>query len=168
EMDGFTATREIRKNAKYESLPIVALTAHAMKEHRERTIQAGCTDYLSKPVDREKLGDLLKKYIKEKPAKIETVPKEDLAEDPLMAELTQFFVDDLGKRIKKFNEDLVQKNVDEVVRFGHSLKGTAGSYGFSEFSKIGGEIEKAGKESAWEKISLLQTQLVKQYQMIEG
>lgn len=168
EMDGFTATREIRKDPKYKDLPIIALTAHAMKEHRERTIEAGCSDYLSKPVNREKLGETLKKYIKEKPAKFKPVPVEDLADDPLMAELTQFFIDDLGKRIKKFDEDLAQKNIDEVVRFGHSLKGTAGSYGFPEFSKIGGEIEKAGKDSLWDKIALLRQQLVKQYQTTEG
>jgi CheY-like chemotaxis protein/signal transduction histidine kinase len=168
EMDGFTATREIRKDPKYKDLPIIALTAHAMKEHRDRTIEAGCSDYLSKPVNREKLGETLKKYIKQRPAEVTTVQADDLSEDPLMAELTQFFIDDLGKRIKKFDDDLTQKNIDEVVRFGHSLKGTAGSYGFPEFSKIGGEIEKAGKDAAWDKIALLRQQLVKQYQTTEG
>jgi len=167
-MDGFTATREIRKNSKYKDFPIIALTAHAMKEHRDKTIDAGCNDYLSKPVNREKLTETLKKYIPPKTVKEKTVAVPEIDEDPLMAELTQFFVDDLGKRIKKFDEDLMKRNLEEVVRFGHSLKGTAGSYGFPEFSKIGSEIEKAGKDVAWEKISLLQRQLVKQYQRIES
>jgi CheY-like chemotaxis protein/signal transduction histidine kinase len=170
-MDGFTATRELRKKDEYRTFPIIALTAHAMKEHRDKTLAAGCTDYLSKPINREKLEVMLDKYILAKPVpepagKAESAAKLD--DDPLMAELTQFFISDLAQRIKKFNDDIQTRNVDEVVRFGHSLKGTAGSYGFPEFSKIGGEIEKVGKEGKWETILSLQKRLIDEYRIIEG
>ena len=164
-MDGFTATRELRKKKDTRTFPIIALTAHAMKEHRDKTLAAGCTDYLSKPIDREKLEVMLVKHIGPK-----TVPEPAAQEeeDPLMAELTQFFITDLAQRLKKFNEDILAENVDEVVRFGHSLKGTAGSYGFPEFSKIGGEIEKAGNEGKWDVILSLQKRLLDEYRIIEG
>jgi CheY-like chemotaxis protein/signal transduction histidine kinase/HPt (histidine-containing phosphotransfer) domain-containing protein len=170
-MDGFTATRELRKKKEYKDFPIIALTAHAMKEHRDKTITAGCTDYLSKPINREKLEAMLQKYIavREQPEPIQpSDEKKKEEEDPLMAELTQFFISDLAQRIKKFNDDIQAKNIDEVVRFGHSLKGTAGSYGFPEFSKIGGEIEKVGKDGNWDMILSLQSRLLDEYRIIEG
>jgi len=162
-MDGFTATREIRKNEKYKDLPVIALTAHAMKEHRNKTIESGCTDYISKPVNREKLQCLLDRYTETKTK--EKIPKKT-EEDPLMAELTEYFVKDLEKRIKKFNDDLMKHDQDEVTRFGHSLKGTAGSYGFPKFSALGCEIEKAAKAGEWEKVEELQKSITKEYELL--
>jgi CheY-like chemotaxis protein/signal transduction histidine kinase len=169
-MDGFTATTKIREQEKYKDLVIIALTAHAMKEHRNKTLAAGCTDYLSKPVNREKLGQMLKKYLKEIPAQA-IQPEKELAkseEDEIMAELTQFFIEDLGTRMKQFLTDVEKKNQDEVVRFGHSLKGTGGSYGFPEFSKIGAAIEEAGKAGKWDSIVPLKDKLVKAYDDLDG
>ncbi len=63
EMDGYEAMRLIRKEKKYESLPIIALTAKAMKEDREKCIAAGANEYLSKPVEKEKLLSLLRVWL---------------------------------------------------------------------------------------------------------
>jgi CheY-like chemotaxis protein len=163
EMDGFTATCEIRKNKAYKDLPIIALTAHAMKEHRNKTIKAGCTDYISKPVDREQLDKLLQKYLNKE---TDEPVQEEVQDDPLMAELTSFFVSDLGQRIKQFNVDFDNQNLDEVIRFGHSLKGTAGSYGFPNFSKIGSDIEIAGTKEEWAKIEILKHQIIEEYKLL--
>ena len=57
-MDGWTATREIKKNANLKNIPIIALTAHAMSGDRERALEAGCDDYVSKPIN---VPDLLVK-----------------------------------------------------------------------------------------------------------
>jgi signal transduction histidine kinase/methyl-accepting chemotaxis protein len=63
EMDGYAAMREIRKDARFTSLPVIALTAKAMKGDREKCIEAGANDYLSKPVKTEKLLSLLKVWL---------------------------------------------------------------------------------------------------------
>jgi CheY-like chemotaxis protein len=166
EMDGFCCTREIRKEERFRDLPVIALTAHAMKEHRRKTIEAGCTDYLSKPVDRDELQAMLEKYLncpENKPDNIEAGLSDD---DALMAELTEFFIEDLGKKIKKFKKDIKERNQEEVTRFGHSLKGTAGSYGFPQFSILGKELEDAGKSGEWEKIHALRQSLLNEYKQL--
>ncbi|MBU1009803.1 MAG: response regulator [Bacteroidetes bacterium] len=63
EMDGYTAIREIRKHANWKKLPIITLTAKAMKEDKEKSIQAGANDYLSKPVDVAKLLSMLRVWL---------------------------------------------------------------------------------------------------------
>jgi CheY-like chemotaxis protein len=65
EMDGYTATGEIRHLEALEHrprLPIIALTAHAMQSDRERCLEAGMDDYLSKPIDPGKLSRVLQKH----------------------------------------------------------------------------------------------------------
>ena len=59
-MDGYDTIREIRKSERFKLLPIIAVTAKAMKGDREKCIEAGATDYLAKPVDTEQLFSLLR------------------------------------------------------------------------------------------------------------
>jgi CheY-like chemotaxis protein len=63
DMDGYDTMRAIRKLAKYRSLPIIALTAKAMKGDREKCIEAGASDYIAKPVDTEQLLSLLRVWL---------------------------------------------------------------------------------------------------------
>jgi len=63
EIDGYTAIREIRADKRFSQLPIIALTAKAMKGDREKCIEAGANDYLSKPVNTEKLLNLLRVWL---------------------------------------------------------------------------------------------------------
>jgi CheY-like chemotaxis protein len=62
EMDGYAATRAIRGTARGASLPIVAMTAHAMPEDRKRCLDAGMTDYLAKPISGERLCNLVASF----------------------------------------------------------------------------------------------------------
>ena len=60
-MTGYEATKTLRKNG--YMTPIVALTANAMKEDQTKCLEAGCDDYLSKPINRNKLHEVLDKYL---------------------------------------------------------------------------------------------------------
>ncbi|MGV3571676.1 MAG: response regulator [Ramlibacter sp.] len=63
EMDGYTAMREIRKEARWAKLPIIAVTAKAMKEDQERCLAAGANDYLAKPIELERLFSLMRVWM---------------------------------------------------------------------------------------------------------
>jgi CheY-like chemotaxis protein len=63
EMDGYTTMREIRNDPRFKSLPILALTAKAMKGDREKCLEAGASDYIAKPVDTDQLLSLLRVWL---------------------------------------------------------------------------------------------------------
>ena len=63
EMDGYSAMKEIRSEEKYRKTPIIALTAKAMKEDRNKCIEAGANDYLTKPIELDKLISLLRVWL---------------------------------------------------------------------------------------------------------
>lgn len=75
EMDGYEATRVIRKNQQLQELPILAMTAHAMPEVRERCLAVGMNDHIAKPIDPETLYQALAKWIKPNPESL-LKPKE--------------------------------------------------------------------------------------------
>jgi len=63
EMDGYTTIREIRKQPDFRSLPILALTAKAMKGDREKCLEAGASDYVAKPVNTDQLLSMLRVWL---------------------------------------------------------------------------------------------------------
>jgi CheY-like chemotaxis protein/nitrogen-specific signal transduction histidine kinase/HPt (histidine-containing phosphotransfer) domain-containing protein len=70
-MDGYESTRRIRKMPNLASLPIIAMTAHAMKGDRELCIDAGMNDYITKPINRDQLFAMIKKWIQNKESSLQ-------------------------------------------------------------------------------------------------
>jgi CheY-like chemotaxis protein len=66
EMNGYEATHEIRKSSKFSKVPIIALTAKAMKGDREKCLAAGMSDYITKPVDITQLLSLMRVWLYQK------------------------------------------------------------------------------------------------------
>ncbi len=62
-LDGYEATRRIKADQSLSHIPIVAVTAYAMKGDREKTMEAGCSGYISKPIDSFTFGKELMKYL---------------------------------------------------------------------------------------------------------
>ena len=62
-MNGWEATRRLKADPELKSIPVIALTAHAMKGDRETALAAGCDDYLVKPIDEDELMEKITKYL---------------------------------------------------------------------------------------------------------
>jgi len=62
-MDGWKATQLLKSDAAMQAIPVIALTAHAMVGDRERALEAGCDDYISKPINLSELAEKLSYYI---------------------------------------------------------------------------------------------------------
>jgi PAS domain S-box-containing protein len=118
-MDGYTATREIRKDERFKELPIIAMTAHAMAGDEDKSLQAGMNGHVTKPIDPDQLFSTLQKWIKpgekraqvkqsEAPAEQSESDKAVPAEDELPESLSGFNLSDGLKRLQG-NKKLYRK-----------------------------------------------------------
>jgi len=154
-LDGYEATKAIRQKDK--DIPIIALTANAMREDIEKTKKAGMNEHLNKPIEIEKLYNALIKYI---PKKVDIL-NEDIFDNNSKSSIPNFVNLDTnyGLKLVMGMEDtyiriikglLNYKNInyetldeEEFKRTMHSIKGLSASAGALEISKMAEEIEKS-------------------------
>jgi len=133
-LDGLEATKQLR-NAGYNR-PIVALTANAMVEDRERYRIAGADDFLSKPVSQPAFYALLRTYLKPATTSSNAAPSDINFQD-----LVRRFVARLPKMRDEINQALAKGNLKVVNSVAHKLKGLGGSFGFLEITRVAADIE---------------------------
>jgi CheY-like chemotaxis protein len=188
-MDGYEATRRIRAwefKVQHESsdvstnrppttdhrIPIIALTAHALKGEKEKCLAAGMDDYIAKPVDEHHLRRVLLKWIshqKEREDKVKRVqvsgPSQDLAvldvqgalkrlggREYLYLKVVQKFIPEFGNAPEAITDRLAAGDIESAKNTAHSLKGAAASIGAMALSQAAAIAEKAiaGREADWQ------------------
>ncbi|NPV03052.1 MAG: PAS domain S-box protein, partial [Brevinematales bacterium] len=155
EMDGFEATRRIRQDPRFIDIPIIAMTANAMKGDREKCIESGMNDYISKPIHIEELFSVLKKWIEPGGFELSAEDAKQVAGNgqfpselagidiksalkrlennkELYLELLQDFLQENKGFVDKIRQSLKKRDKDTAHRMAHTLKGVAGAIGASD------------------------------------
>ena len=137
EMDGHMATRNIRKELK-SAVPIIAMTAHAMAGEREKCINSGMNDYISKPLNEENLFDLIIKYSKNKENEknhtpltvdqnvinLDYIDKFSNQDKEFKREIIREFVSRVPDNIQTMEKAIHEKNYSIIHRIAHDMKTT--------------------------------------------
>ncbi len=171
EMDGFEATRRLRAAVATRDLPIIAMTAHALQEERERCLAAGMNDHVSKPIDPDILFQTLSRYITPRaaPAPAAEAPPAAATDEPLLPELPGIdsenglrrvagnknlylnllrqFVDGQADAAEAITEALARGETEAAERRAHTVKGVAGNVGAMDVSTAAAKAERMIKEN---------------------
>jgi len=171
EMDGLTATKKIRESEKSTTrhLPIIAMTAHAMKGDRERCLEAGMDGYVSKPISGELLEATIAAVMREQQdgdqAAGPSAPEVrisgaspidwDMAntlerlggDEKLLQEVLEIFLQEVPNHLASLKQAILQGNASDTEEISHTLKGELGYLGIPQVSRRAAELEGLGRNS---------------------
>jgi two-component system sensor histidine kinase/response regulator len=175
EMDGLEATAAIREHEKNSGnhLPIIAMTAHAMKGDREKCLEAGMDGYLTKPIQ---LGKLLEEIERHIPSRDAPVPPPAASPEPesppetspllevfdaaaalryvegdgeLLAEIVKIFATETPTLLREMREAIAAQNNKGLERAAHTLSGSASSIGAKSIAFAAKKMERTAREGQW-------------------
>jgi PAS domain S-box-containing protein len=152
-MDGYSATRRIRQwetENHATPVPILALTAHALPEEVRKSLDAGCTVHLTKPIRK---GILI--------GAIEEHTMGLVRVDSSLAKLVPGFLEGRRRDVDTIAAALERSDYDIVRIVGHNMKGAGAGYGFSRITEIGASLEQAAGRCAPEEIRSRAAELVR-------
>ncbi len=173
-MDGYAATKAIRsQKLKLENhdIPIIAMTASAMKGDRENCIAAGMSDYITKPIEIKIVEQALENWLSKENKiadravnlpKIEAIENTLLnatlvfdypalyerlgGDETLLKTIATKFIQSIGRHIDKIEVALIEQNINSVAKTAHTLVGSAATAGCMQLSTLACDIEMAGQK----------------------
>lgn len=207
EMDGYEATRIIREKEKrimseteisdaMRSLhiPIIALTAHAIDSFRQRCLDAGMDDYLSKPFTRNQIGEVLKRWLSETESVREQQPlspnQVSVEESPrlscpvdsdildeirfiekqgspnFMRQIIGTYLRDSAKLLQAIREAVSQNDSDAIREIAHSFKSASGNMGATGLASLCKEMEDMGRANMTEAAGELLPKIEAEYERV--
>ena len=190
-MDGYRATTAIRTLPNGVDVPIIAMTAHHGSSEINKCMEAGCSDYLAKPIRKKNLLEKIQTTLNRADApstnnlalsesvsnsnnnkSLEDTIYKDIVVyvDPDLEDLIPSFIEKRRQDVAKIKKLLAiddANSVEEIRKLGHSMKGTGGGYGFNEISRIGKDIEKAANNNNKKEIDKLNTELSRYIAMVK-
>ncbi len=175
EMDGYEATRKIRNPASTvmnHNIPIIAMTANAMQGDREKCLEAGMNDYVSKPVSPKALADALEKWLPKDPDEatehsiekredtivktaavaavtktsvfdIDKLLENQMNDEDLALNIVKVFLEEIPKHIEKLRAHIATGDIKNIIRMTHSIKGASAVVFCEAMRSLAFEMEQA-------------------------
>ena len=171
EMDGYQATAKLRSDTRFTTLPIIAMTAHATIEERQRCLAAGMNDHIAKPIDPANLFETVARFYKSADAAAADLnvdplpgyrPADDSSHDlpsiagldtkdglsrvggnrKLYLKLLRQFIEQQGPSVEQITDALAKGDIPLGERLAHSLKGVSGNIGATRVQSTAGVLER--------------------------
>jgi two-component system sensor histidine kinase/response regulator len=165
EMDGYQATARIRAAPSLAELPIIAMTAHATAEERDRCLASGMRGHITKPIDPELLYRTLLQFHRPDPAAVAAKPVDRFSQSPALSEIAGLdvadglnrvvgnmklyrsllgqFVDQQADTVSAVRASLAREDFASAERLVHTLKGVSGNLGAKALSGLAAELERS-------------------------
>ena len=166
-MNGYEATRIIRDDSRFASLPVIAMTAHAMEEERQKILKAGIDAHIAKPIEARTLLQVMRFFLGQQESSVNLHQKHaDVTDDglalPIISGLNvadalsrmdgnrnlyrwvmDSFVENQTTAASAIEKALSEGDSESAARQAHTIKGIAGTLGAEELEKLGLELENA-------------------------
>lgn len=160
-MDGYSVVRALREYERAQNLnplPVLALTADAFKDAIEKSLAAGFTMHLAKPIHKSTLLEAIARHAQASPEPLET--SFDIVVNEELSAIMPKFLNNIRRNPSAIAAALARGDFGTIRSLGHNMKGTGSSFGLPQISKIGGELEHAAKQQDADLVRSVTAELV--------
>ena len=190
-MDGYSATQQIREiearnleHSAIQRVPIIAMTAHAIKGDREKCLEAGMDDYIAKPLRRKEFLTMAEKWARgwggmddgitppgnqesKAPMEYERALEEFEGDEAFLMEVLEGFIENVRSQIRTILQAVSDGDAEAVRKEAHSIKGGAANLTANELSATAFELEKIGESGVLDKGAEILERLEEQFFRLE-